>query len=230
MDTTVQKVQRRLIALGFDVGSAGADGISGRMTIAAITAFQKANDLDIQYPGTIGAKTLAALEITGSLSPILPPWVAEGQRKLGLHEKLNNAALKAYLKSDGQTLGDPSKLPWCGDFIETIIALTLPKEPMVVNPYWAANWLKFGKALPEERYYLGAIGVKSRTGGNHVFTIVGHDKVNVHGLGGNQSDSISVVKIPKTAITGMRWPSTYPFPTEQMPLTTFTGKMSVKED
>ncbi|NTE87183.1 peptidoglycan-binding protein [Agrobacterium rubi] len=227
--TSTRDIQRRLIALGYDVGPAGADGIPGRNTTKAVARFQDDKNIQVLYRGTVGPKTLKALGLDETEQPI-PPWVLEGQRKLGLHEKLNNTALKAYLKSDGQTLGDPAKLPWCGDFMETIIALTLPKEPVVTNPYWAANWLKFGKPVPKDEFYMGAIGVKARTGGNHVFTIVGHDKTHVHAMGGNQSDSISIVKIKKSDITGMRFPTTYPFPTKQMPLTVFNGKLSVKED
>lgn len=230
MDTTVKAVQQRLIELGYDVGPAKDDGIMGAATAKAVAKFQADKNLPIKYPGTIGPITIAALKLDVAKNPVTPPWIVEGLRKKGLHEKLDNAELRAYLKSDGQTLGDPAKLPWCGDFMETIIKLTLPNEPMVANPYWAANWLKFGVAVPKDKYFLGAIGVKSRTGGNHVFTIVGHDKLNVHALGGNQSDSISIVKIKKADITGMRFPSTYQFPTEEMPFTTFTGNYSVKED
>lgn len=227
-------IQIALQTEGYDIGKSGADGYIGRATTQAIAKFQKDHNLDIKYPGTIGPITLKALGLIGSdeeieQADITPPWILEGQRKIGLHEKLNNKELKAYLKSDGQTLGDPAVLPWCGDFIETIIALTLPKEILPVNPYWAANWLKFGKNIPEHEYYLGAIGVKKREGGNHVFSIVGHDSTYVHALGGNQSNSISVVKIKKSEITGMRWPITYPYPTKQMPRTVFNGKVNASE-
>ena len=228
---TTMEIQQALLKHGQDVGPTGADGVMGRNTTQAIARFQKLMGLEVQWPGTIGPKTLKALGFgkEEAEAPVTPPWVLEGRRKLGLHEKSDNKELRAYLKSDGQTLGDPAKLPWCGDFIETIIALTLPKEPMIVNPYWAANWLKFGVNVPEHEYYMGAIGVKKREGGNHVFCIVGHDKIYVHALGGNQGNSISVVKILKSQITGMRWPSTYPFPTKQMPLTVFNGKVGVSE-
>lgn len=232
MDTNVlRQVQRALMARGYDVGKSGADGIAGRMTRSATAKFQADERLPIKYPGTIGPITLKALGLhERTQEQILPPWVAEGLRKKGLHERLNNKELREYLKSDGATLGDPAVLPWCGDFQETIIALTLPEEPMISNPYWAANWLKFGVSIPPGVYFMGAIGVKKRDGGNHVFTIVGHDANHVHALGGNQSDKICIVKIAKKDITGMRWPSTYPYPTEEMPMTVFDGSLSIKED
>lgn len=228
----LKRVQKALQQAGFDPGP--IDGILGRMTINAVAAFQKAKKLKIQYPGTIGPKTLKALGITAVVDAEtvldVPPWVAEIKRKMGLHEVRNNAELKKYLKSDGRTLGDPAKLPWCGDLQETVIAVTLPKEPMITNPYWALNWAKFGVAVPVGMVPLGAIAPFKRPGGGHIGTIVGHDKTYYHVAGGNQSNMISVVKIAKSRQEGgLRWPSTYPLPTKSMPYTVFDGTISVNE-
>ena len=232
---TIAQVQQRLMELGYDVGTSGADGVAGRMTIAAIAQFQKDQGLAIQYPGTLGPKTLLALRLTDQAfkqADLTPPWVIEAKRKLGLHETLNNAELRKYLKSDGQTLGDPSKLPWCGDLIETVIALTLPKEVLPNNPYWAKNWLNFGISVNPDRPVMGAIGVVSRDGGGHVFIVVGHDKTYFHALGGNQANTISIVKIAKSRMTnggGMRFPKTYPLPGSPLPYSVFDGRITVNE-
>jgi hypothetical protein len=158
------ELQRRLTSLGFDPKS--VDGIFGRNTIAAVRAFQKAKGLvvdGIVGPQTIGAPNAAETAADAAAAPLqgqmTPPWYSEALRKMGLHETLNNAELKNYLRSDGPTLGDPAKLPWCGDFVETVIALTLPDEPMVANPYWARNWLKFGIDIPNGAPALGAVCV-----------------------------------------------------------------------
>lgn len=230
MDATVQAVQRRLIALGYDLGPSGADGDAGRMTTAAVAKFQADRKLEIQYPGTIGPKTAAALEITLSPAvPIIPPWITLAKSKMGLIETRDNKALKEFLKSDGHALGDPAKLPWCGDFVETCIALSLPREPMIANPYWALNWLKFGVEVPKDKPVLGAIGAAERNGGGHVFFVVGHDKANYHALGGNQSNSVSIVKMPKDRVKGIRFPKTYPMPAKSLGFSTFNGKISVNE-
>lgn len=226
--TTTKEIQLALLKAGYSVGMSGADGINGRNTIAAITKYQTNRKLNVSNYGVVDSITLISLGFLGS-SSLVPPWVTLGKSKMGLIETRDNKQLEMFLKSDGHTLGDPSKLPWCGDFMETIIALTLPKEPMIVNPYWAANWQKFGVHVPDGKYYLGAIGVKSRVGGNHVFTLVGHDKDYVHALGGNQSNSISVAKIAKSDINEMRFPSTYTFPTQEMPYEVFNGKVNVSE-
>jgi hypothetical protein len=44
-DDSLADVQRRLISLGYDLGSTGADGKTGAKTSAAIVAFKKAHDL-----------------------------------------------------------------------------------------------------------------------------------------------------------------------------------------
>ncbi|MDE1991678.1 MAG: TIGR02594 family protein [Rhizobiaceae bacterium] len=228
MDTTVQAVQRRLIVLGYSVGKAGADGILGRDTIAGLTKFQTDKGIDLQYPGTIGPKMLSALGLTAPATSI-PPWIALAQQKIGLNEVKNNKELSTFLKSDGSTVGDPAKIPWCGDFIETCIAVTLPREPMLTNPYWALNWLKFGIAVDMSKPRFGCIGASERDGGGHVFFVVGHDQNYFHILGGNQSNSVTIERKAKSDVKGLRWPSTYPLPADAMAFSTFTGKISTNE-
>lgn len=229
MSDIVKAVQRGLIARGYDLGPSKDDGDPGRLTTAAIAEFQAKEKLPIKYPGTIGPTTLKALGIFEvNAADVMPPWIALAKKKMGLHEVRNNAELKAFLKSDGRALGDPSKLPWCGDFVETCIAVSLPREPMVANPYWALNWLKFGIEVPKDKPVMGAVGVKSRDGGGHVFFIVGHDNSHFHALGGNQSNSVSIVKIAKSDVKGLRFPSTYPMPAV-MPSTKFNGQMAGSE-
>ncbi len=55
----VRDMQRKLIALGYSCGSAGADGDFGQGTYNAVCAFQRANGLDVD--GVIGPATKAAI-------------------------------------------------------------------------------------------------------------------------------------------------------------------------
>ena len=102
------------------------------------------------------------------------PWMIEAKKVMGLHETRDHAALAKWLKSDGKTLGDPSKLPWCGDCVDTAIELALPDEPrpgkLGENPYWALNWLLFGKACNPA---YGAVVAFERPGGGHVGFVSG---------------------------------------------------------
>lgn len=204
---SIPEVQNRLAELGFNPGP--IDGIWGRQSIAAAKAYQK--DRGLVADGIVGPATLRALfpvakpAVTGA--PFIP-WYEMGLSKKGLTEIRDKAVLAKFLKSDGATLGDPSKLPWCGDFVETCIGLTLPEEPMVVNPYFARNWARFGiKCEPT----LGCVLVFERgpTSG-HVGFYAGEDKTYFSVLGGNQSNSISISRVAKSRLIAARWPKTVP--------------------
>jgi len=219
MDTTA--LQRALAALGRNPGP--IDGKFGALTRKALVAFQANNGL--KADGIAGPKTTAAIRqalvdlgkppVTNLLTDRLgPPWHQELLRRKGLHEIRDRSSLMAWLRSDGKTLGDPAKLPWCGDAIETAIALTLPTEPLPSNPYLARNWLKFG--VPLGRPALGAVivfwrGSKTGTSG-HVGLYVGEDPEAYHVLGGNQSNAITIARLDKARALGFRWPAKFPLP------------------
>lgn len=146
------------------------------------------------------------------------PWMTEAEAALGRHETRDRSWLMNWLKRDGRTLGDPSKNPWCGDFVETCIRTALPDEPLPgavgTNPYWARNWLQFGQAVPP---VTGAVLVFERGSGGHVGFAVGQDDTHFHVLGGNQSDAVTVARIAKSRLLGARWPVTFPLHLKQLP-------------
>lgn len=214
MEFDVRQVQTWLKSLGYDPGP--IDGIRGPRTDAAIVAFKRTRGLRPRaYVGTV---TLAALEqamadrTRFAGDPAGLPWIELAGRMLGLHEQRDNAELRKFLASDGHALGDPARFPWCGDFIETCIRLTLPDEPfpgaLGQNPYWALNWRFLGVETPPT---FGAVGSIERDGGGHVFFLIGEDATAWYGLGGNQGDSVTRARIPKsTPLAGCRWPATFP--------------------
>lgn len=221
MTPSNEDIQRALVRLGYDIGKSGknkdgVDGVPGRLTLAAIKALQKKNGLP--GSGIPGPKTFALLGLAEDAGQHLePPWMAIARSKVGMHEIRDNKSLRAFLKSDGNALGDPSKLPWCGDFVETCVALALPDEPIRPtthnNPYWAKNWEGFGLSLAEPSP--GAILVFGRDGGGHVAFYVGEDGPNYIVLGGNQGNAVSIMKIAKSRLLarGIRWPTTFARPT-----------------
>ena len=146
------------------------------------------------------------------------PWIIEGKKVFGLHEGRDKTALTNWLKSDGQRLGDTEKLPWCGDYVETAIKNSLPDEPFTgavgKNPYWARNWLKFGKVVNP---CYGAIIVFSRGSGGHVGFVVGEDDSDYYVLGGNQSNMVNIARLDKSRCLGFTWPVTYPNPGRPLP-------------
>ncbi|MGE7367917.1 TIGR02594 family protein [Neorhizobium sp. NPDC001467] len=225
MDTTLQEAQRRLIALGYNLGPAGADGYPGRFTTAAVTRFQKDKGLDIQFPGTIGPKTLEALHGSERVKPVELPWIAEARKLLGLHEVRDAKKLDKALRLD------TSEIAWCGAFVGMCVATALPSEPMIANPLGSRNWLKFGHSIGSPQ--VGAVAVfwrGSKDGWQgHVGFVVGHDKTHLHILGGNQSDKVSVSRIAKDRLLGYRWPTTQPLPTGTLPMTTINASITTNE-
>ena len=157
----------------------------------------------LQRPGAPTGRTAPTRDLLDYF-----PWMALALRKKGLHEKQDNLDLRKFLKSDGKTLGDPAQLPWCGDFVETCIALSLPEAVLPVNPYLARNWQKFGHAVDP---CFGTVlvfwrGKISGTSG-HVGFYYSEDKTHYHVLGGNQSNKVSVAKIAKNRLLSAQLPS-----------------------
>jgi uncharacterized protein (TIGR02594 family) len=224
MNPNVLKVQTRLKELGFDPGP--IDGIRGRSTISAVRQFQAARGLTVD--GLVGPKTYQAM--FGEANPAFPnrpaappavaidatPWMVEARRVMGLHEIHHKKSLWDWLKSDGATVGDPSKVPWCGDFVQTAIALSMPEEPLPENPYLAANWVKFGiPCSPQFGAVLSFWRGSPTSWQGHVGFYSGETATHFRVLGGNQSDRVSEVLNAKNRIrkNGVRWPSTALHPT-----------------
>ena len=105
-------IQSGLEKLGHSPGA--IDGLWGLRTARAMKAL------------------LAANGRAASVAPPGPlPWITEAKSALGRHEARDRSWLMDWLKRDGRSLGDPSKNPWCGDFVETCIRLALPDEPLL---------------------------------------------------------------------------------------------------
>lgn len=157
------------------------------------------------------------------------PWVDEMIKVYGLSEITDKVKLSKWLKSDGKTLGDPSKLPWCGDGADTAISIALPKEPrkgdLGKNPYWALNWLYFGEKVGE---VFGAVGIFKRDGGGHVGFVIGQNSTHYAVLGANQGDKVSIAYIEKRRCVGLRWPITYKGVKYNLPYRA-TGTVSTNE-
>lgn len=221
----VRSIQQHLTTLGFDPGP--IDGIYGPHTESAILAFKRSMGLRLRP--WVGPQTWELLhQSTLDLGGQELPWLVEARKAMNLHEVYDNVALRRWLASDGHALGDPARLPWCGDFVETAIRLALPGETVPKNPYWALNWRGFG--LPTAPTY-GAVGSISRDGGGHVFFLVGQDKTRYYALGGNQSNKVSVVPIDKSRCPpeSFRWPATYTREPINLPSMTSSATSSTNE-
>lgn len=219
------EIQRRLTELGYNPGP--LDGAWGVLTRAAVIAFQRARGL--KADGIVGALTVAVLFNGATAKAPPPPWFELALRKKGLHEERDYTELTEFLRSDGKTLGDPRKYPWCGELISTCMALTVPNDPQPANPYLARNWLTFGEASPPT---LGAIAVfwrGARAGVfGHVGFVAGQGEAVLYILGGNQANTISIAPLVTSRLLGCRWPSSAPPRPIRLPVMT-GGKLSTNE-
>lgn len=193
--------------------AAGAEA-SGRWNPSLTTLVQRlAAEGRLQVVADPGADARAYL-----------PWVAQLRGVFGLHETRDNAALRQWLRSDGSTLGNPDALPWCGDAMETAVKNALADEPfpgvLGANPYWARNWIYLGHDCG---LAYGAIAVFARGEGGHVGVLVGQDPTHLYVLGGNQGDAVSVVRMDRRRLLGLRWPATGGAPGRDAPRMTPGG-------
>jgi uncharacterized protein (TIGR02594 family) len=222
------EIQQALKQKGFDPGP--LDGAMGPLTRKAIEAFEAGHGLTPDgAPDSAFLKALTG----GEATPPWLPWLAEAERRKGLHESRDKRELADFLRSDGDTVGDPTRVPWCGDFVETCIALSLPDEPLPTNPYLARNWLSFGIEVEPT---LGAVlvfwrGSKAGTSG-HVGFYVGEDWAAFQVLGGNQGNAVSVARVARSRLLGARWPKTAPPPKAGTPKleTRVGGALSSNEE
>lgn len=158
-----------------------------------------------------------------------PPWIAQARTKIGEREIVGSKH-NPWIVSNWQRLGakwfNDDETPWCGNFAAWALdaaGLTYPKEfPR------AASFKDYGVACAAQ---LGAIGVKARKGGNHVFFIVGQtpDKMYYKALGGNQSNAVNIMDILKTDVDDIRWPAGVPVPSTPFLPTLPKGVISKNE-
>lgn len=98
--------------------------------------------------------------------------------------------------------------PWCGTFVAHCMQeVGLPTPKLWMR---AKAWGAYGSLLRPDRLAPGAILVFDRKGGGHVGFYIGEDSVYYHVLGGNQSNSVNVMKLHKSRLTHSRWPKDVP--------------------
>lgn len=146
-----------------------------------------------------------------------PAWTVAGMSRLGEREivgpKHNDWIAKGWGLLDSK-LGlahryNDDETPWCGWFIAW--CLDQANLPFPRNYPAAASFRAYGVQC---RPQVGALGIITRPGGNHVFQIVGEtpDKTRYKGLGGNQSNAVTIMDILKANVKAadIRWPADVP--------------------
>lgn len=134
-----------------------------------------------------------------------PAWVVAARKMIGLREVAgprHNPVILAFWELGAPWLKSDED-PWCGGAMAAWMneaRLPFPK----LYPR-AASWASYGVACAPQ---VGAIGVKKRTGGNHVFLMVGQtaDGSRFKALGGNQSNGVNIIDVKKGDVDDIRWP------------------------
>lgn len=93
-------------------------------------------------------------------------------------------------------------IPWCGLFMAYVV-ISSGRTP-VKNPLTARNWTSWGVAASTAK--LGDILVFERGTGGHVGLYIAEDKEGYYVLGGNQANTVSIVRIKKDRLLAIRRP------------------------
>lgn len=220
-------------------------GYFGNATDTAVEAFQKRYNLDID--GEIGPLTAKAID-EAPFENILPTithleinrplWLEAGLKYLGTREFAggkDNPVIIDWAKEEGGEIASDythDSIPWCALFANHILTKVGLKG---TETLWA---LDFAGKWPCTRLAgpaVGAFAPMKRNGGGHITVVVGKDQHgNIMGLGGNQSDAVTIAPFAVSRLNqGFYWPKGPSLPTHvglrSLPLVTSSGKVSTNE-
>lgn len=139
-------------------------------------------------------------------------WMEIAWAQVGVTETAGPAAtpeIIRFFENAGRPDITSDETPWCAAFVNACLAMSnisLAAVPLNER-LLARSCLKHGTPITDMR--VGAIGVIKRgteAWQAHVFFITGWTATHVMGLGGNQSNSVSVQAFPIGDLIGMCWP------------------------
>lgn len=163
-----------------------------------------------------------------------PPWLATARASLGLKEApgpASNGTIIGWAKRLGaRVLGaayNADGVPWCGLFAAHCMASAGIAPPKIALR--AKSWAGWGARLRFDRLAPGAVLVFERQGGGHVGFYVGEDATHFHVLGGNQSDAVTIARLPKGRCIASRWPRGVPVIGSPVRLAANGGPVSANE-
>jgi uncharacterized protein (TIGR02594 family) len=150
-------------------------------------------------------------------TPTEPMWLRHARTLLGTREAAGPANSKTILRwavSLGiKVLGivyNADDVPWCGVFVAKCLRATDVDLSGMKVAVRAKAWATWGSNLAADRLAPGAILVFEREGGGHVAFYVGEDATHYHVLGGNQGDTVSIMRLAKSRCIARRWPKGVP--------------------
>lgn len=229
----VRAIQRALNVHGARLAEDGAEGPATRAAIYAavqarvggVAASWPRERLRIAYEqimlrdaglyagaidGVAGPATRAALvqwepsTSSASASDAIPSWITVARSYIGTHEGVgarDNPIVVDMFRRSGHPEIKHDSVAWCAAFVG---ACLVQAGQQGTGTLWALDYARWGQSLLSP--IVGAVATKKRTGGGHVFFVVDFDATTIWGLGGNQSDQVSIVRFPRSAIHSYAWP------------------------
>lgn len=237
----VAALQLALKNIGYPLSGTGYFGTA---TDAAVTAFQKRAGLVAD--GDVGPSTAKALDAAQGV-PLAADVAEEVSRPLWLEAGLKYAGVKETPGSkDNKTIIDWAKeeggkvakeythdsIPWCALFANMMMTKAGLKG---TETLWALDWAGKWPSVKLAGPAVGAMAPMLRDGGGHIICVVGKDQHgNIMGLGGNQSDKVSIIPFPMSRLNkGFWWPDSVPVPTRigmsSLPVVRSDGRVSSNE-
>lgn len=145
------------------------------------------------------------------------PWITEALKLIGVAETkgARHTPEVVQMWRDIKRGGiKDDETPWCAAFVGAMLERAGVKSSRFES---AKSYLTWGTRLTAPAP--GCIVVFTREGGGHVGFVVGQDVAgNLQVLGGNQADAVNVRTFSRSRVTGYRWPSSVPIPTDALPV------------
>lgn len=238
----VKMAQLELAKRGYSLKGTGYFGPA--TDVAVSTVQRKAKLIDDGELGPLTAKAIDALPLVGEVSIIKqeeisrPLWLEAGIKLIGLREgagAYDNKTIIDWAKSEGGSISDTythDSIPWCALFANHILTKVGLKG---TETLWALDFAGKWPAIKLAGPAVGAFAPMLRNGGGHITIVVGKDQHgNIMGLGGNQSDAVTIAPFaPSRLNKGFWWPKDVTLPQligyNLLPIVKSNGKLSGNE-
>ena len=146
-----------------------------------------------------------------------PVWLTEARKLIGVREikgQKHHPEIVQMWKDIKRGGIKDDETPWCAAFVGAMLERTGVKSTRFES---AKSYLNWGQLLVSP--VVGCIVIFTRKGGGHVGFVVGRDaEGNLLVLGGNQGDEVNIKAFPVSRVTGYRWPSDRPVPSDPLPI------------
>lgn len=238
--SAVQQMQLALRAQGYALTGTG---YFGPATDTAVEAYQKRAGLPVT--GVVDGATAKAIDArAGVAAPkkeiSRPLWLEAGIKLIGTMEfagSRDNPTIIDWAREEGGAIARDythDSIPWCALFANHCLTKVGLKG---TETLWALDFAGKWPAVRLPGPAVGAFAPMLRNGGGHIMIVVGRDQHgNIMGLGGNQSDQVSIVPFAGSRLNkGFWWPRDVVLPPadqvgiSRLPLVRSDGRVSSAE-